>query len=113
MAYNSTWSLPSFLSSMIKDQAFEGEHEWRIIALDPPLEHMKFRSGSANIRPYVDLSRLSRGKPVGSLPLESVTYGPSLRREDRPEEIIGWMLEKNGYSGVTVRPSGIPDIKTF
>jgi hypothetical protein len=38
----------------------------------------------------------------------TVTFGPTLRPEDRPEEIIGWMLEKNGYRNVTVRPSGIP-----
>jgi hypothetical protein len=100
--------LSPFFPSMIKNAAFAEEREWRTIALDPPVEHMRFRSGSANIRPYVELSWLHLGKPRGKLPVASVTFGPMLRREDRPEEIIGWMLEKNGYSGVKVTPSGIP-----
>ena len=107
-----TGDLPSALSpffpSMIKHEAFKEEREWRIIALDPPVEQMKFRPGSANIRPFVELSWLYLGKPRGKLPLASITFGPTLRPEDRPEEIIGWMLEKNGYTGVAVRPSDIP-----
>jgi hypothetical protein len=100
--------LPPFFPSMIKHEAFREEHEWRIIALDPPVEQMKFTSGNANIKPYVELSRRLLGKPRGKLPLVSVTFGPTLRPEDRPEEVIGWMLKRNGYTGVTVKPSGIP-----
>lgn len=100
--------LSPFFPSMIKHKSFQEEHEWRIIAIDPPVERIRFRSGNANIRPYVELSWLFHGKPMGKLPLVNVTFGPTLRSEDRLEEIIGWMLENNGYSGVTVNPSGIP-----
>jgi hypothetical protein len=104
---NDLWlKLPPFFPSMIKHEAFAEECEWRTIALDPPIEHMKFKSGNANVRPYVELSW--RGKLGGRLPLVSVTFGPTLRREDRPEEIIGWMLEKNSYTDVTVTSSDIP-----
>ncbi len=101
-------NLSPFFPSMIKHQSFAEEREWRTIILDPPVERLKFRAGSANIRPYVELARLRLGKPVGRLPLVSVTFGPMLRREDRPEEIIQWMLERGGYDGVEVRPSNIP-----
>ncbi len=100
--------LPPFFPSMIKHEAFEEEREWRIIALDPPVELMKFTAGSANIRPFVELSWLHLGKPRGKLPLAEVIFGPTLRPQDRPAEIIGWMLEKNGYTGVAVRSSDIP-----
>lgn len=93
---------------MIKHAAFEEEREWRIIALNPQVELLKFRSGTANIRPYVELSWLAPGKPRAVLPLVSVDFGPTLRSEDRPEEIIGWMLEKNGYTDALVRASNIP-----
>jgi hypothetical protein len=69
---------------------------------------MKFRLGSGNIRPYVELFWLFRGEPRGKLPLVNITFGPTMRAEDRPEEIIGWMLEKNGYTDVKVQPSEIP-----
>ena len=99
--------LPPFFPSMIKDVAFKEEHEWRIIALDPPVEILKFRPGASNIRPYVELY-CYQGSERRKLPLVSVHFGPMLRPEDRPEEVIGWMLEKNGYAGVPVWPSGIP-----
>lgn len=105
---NPSLMLPPFFPSMIKHKAFKEEREWRIIALAPPVEQMKFSPGSANIRPYVELSCLPNSGAGGRLPLVSVTFGPTLRPEDRPEEIIGWMLEKNGYTGVSVRSSDIP-----
>jgi len=98
--------LPPFFSSIIKHEAFAEEREWRIIALDPPLTHIRFRPGTGNIKPYVEL--FWREKPCNRLPLVSVTFGPTLRREDRPEEIIGWMLEQNGYTDVTITDSEIP-----
>jgi hypothetical protein len=101
-------ALPPYFPSMIKHEAFAEEHEWRIVALDPPVGQMKFRSGSFNIRPFVELSWLHNGKPRSKLPLASITFGPTLRPEDMPEEIIEWMLEKNGYTDVAVRPSDIP-----
>ena len=64
--------LSPFFPSMIKNEAFAEEHEWRIIVLDPPVQQMKFRSGNANIRPYVELSWLHLGKAKGVLPLVSI-----------------------------------------
>lgn len=92
---------------MIKHAAFAEEREWRIIALDPPVSKMKFRSGGNNIKPYIELS-WHRGSEPGKLPLTSITLGPTLRAHDRPEEIVGWMLEQNGYADIQVRPSQIP-----
>lgn len=104
--------LSPFLPSMIKNVAFREEREWRLIALDPPTEWINFRSGNANIKPYVELACV---KAFGEfkLPLVSVTYGPRLRREDRPEEILNWMLEKYSYPAyahpkIEIRPSIIP-----
>jgi hypothetical protein len=100
--------LPPFLPSLIKHEAFAEEREWRIIAVDPPLKYINFRSGNSNIRPYVELSWWLAGRPRNKLPLVSITFGPTLRSEDQTEDIIGWMLAKNGYTGVSIQPSGIP-----
>ena len=97
---------PSFFTSIIKHEAFAEEREWRIIALDPPLTRICFRPGTGNIKPYVEL--FWRETPGNKLPIVSITFGPTLRREDRPEDIIGWMLEQNEYTGVTVMHSEIP-----
>lgn len=99
-------AIAPYLSSMIKHDAFAEEREWRIIARDPPRRYMMFRSGTANIRPSIDLSW--KAESTSNLPLVSVTFGPTLRKEDRPKEIIEWMLEKFGYRDITVRESGIP-----
>jgi hypothetical protein len=96
-------AMAPFFPSMIKHDAFKEETEWRSIVRDPAPERVKFRAGAANIKPYVELSL--RGQP---LPLVTLTYGPTLRREDKPEEILGWMLEQQGYKGVKVKNSGIP-----
>ncbi len=99
--------LPPFFPSMIKHESFAEEREWRIIALDPPVNKMKFRSGGANIKPYVELAWLRLGEPA-KLPITSITVGPTLRSDDQPDQIIGWMLEQNGYEGAPVRLSKIP-----
>jgi len=100
-------TISPFFPSMIKDKAFSEEREWRKIALDPPVEWIQFRSGHANIKPYVELACVHAFSNF-KLPLVSLTYGPTLRREDHPEEILGWMLEKYGYPKVRVKPAGIP-----
>gem|GEM_PF-4543598 len=54
------------------------------------------------------MSWLYQGEPRQKLPLVSVTRGPTLLSEDNPEEIIGWMLQRHGYTEVEVNSSPIP-----
>jgi hypothetical protein len=99
------------LGAMVKDKAFAEEREWRLMVTDPRIERMQFRAGHATIKPYVELSRPESDGATAKLqplPLKKVICGPTLRQEDRPDEIIKWMLKKNGYKDVSVEICGIP-----
>ena len=93
------------LADIIKNEAFSEEKEWRLIVTDPELQRMRFRAGAANIKPFVELAPPKNGE---KLPLQEIIYGPILREEDRPGEILSWMLQKNGYRDVTIKPCNIP-----
>jgi hypothetical protein len=96
------------LASKIKHIAFKDEEEWRIIRTDARLSEISFRPGYANIRPYVNVEfRANNGNRI-PLPLEEVIVGPTLRSEDKPEDMIRWMLDKNGLGRVRVQQSTIP-----
>ena len=99
------------LGPMVKDEAFAEEREWRLIVIDPRIRRMHFRAGHANIRPYVELSLREKDgatEKLLPLPLEKVICGPTLRQEDRPDEVVRWMLEKSGYKDVGVEVCSIP-----
>lgn len=92
------------LADRMKHRAFREEQEWRIIVRNPPVSQLKFRSGHANVKPYVDV-RLGSGE---LLPLERVICGPTLRTEDATGRSIKWLLENNGYKDVKVEMCDIP-----
>ena len=91
----------------IKHPAFREENERRIVIRDPPVSALKFRAGHANIKPYIELCPAAAD---GSkrLPLRKVVFGPTLRSDEALIDTIGMMLERHGYPGVSVEPSGIP-----
>jgi hypothetical protein len=93
------------LADVIKHEAFSEEKEWRLIITNPGFERMMFRAGVVNIRPYVELSSSMDNE---KLPLKEVIYGPILREEDQPTQIIDWMLQKNGYKDIHIKPCNIP-----
>jgi hypothetical protein len=68
---------------------------------------MEFRSGHSDIKPFI---KLCPATPDGRarLPLRKVVFGPTLRHNEILIETIELMLEKYGYQGVPVEPSGIP-----
>jgi hypothetical protein len=90
-----------------KHPAFRHEDEWRIVIQDPPIAEMKFRAGQFNIKPFIEMCPITEdGVPY--LPLKRIVIGPTLREDAVLEEVIGLMLEKYGYEGVTVERCGIP-----
>lgn len=71
------------------------------------LSAMKFRSGDADIKPYVQLYPTDENG-LQRLPLRRIVYGPTLRQDETMVETIGLLLERYGYGGVPVEPCGIP-----
>jgi hypothetical protein len=98
----------SLIAPMVKDKAFKEEKEWRLTVIDPQLKKVSFRAGHSNIKPYIELSPQTKDGATSRLPLVKVICGPTLRQEDRPDEIVKWMLEKHGYNDVVVGSCGIP-----
>jgi hypothetical protein len=64
---------------------------------DPDFQQVDFRAGNANIKPYVEVPF---DADFGVLPTTKIIYGPTLRNEDDPQEIVKWMLAK--YSNLPV-----------
>jgi hypothetical protein len=95
------------MSVKIKHPAFVEEKEWRIVIPDPPLSETKFRSGQADIKPYVELCPAAVDSSKG-LPLKRILLGPTLRQDDVLVEAINLMLQSYGYQNISIEPCGIP-----
>ena len=103
--YAANWA--KLMALKVKHPAFSEESEWRIVIRDPPVSELRFRSGSADIKPYLEL-RPVRKDGSKRLPLKRVVFGPTLRHDDSLIDAIGLMLERYGYDRVSVEPSGVP-----
>ena len=83
-----------------KSSAFSEENEWRLIQALPLTEvesHLQFREAFGLPVPYVPLTPWApAGVNYGKLPVESVTYGPTLRPELAAKSLT-WLLRNRGY----------------
>jgi hypothetical protein len=96
---------PWLFENMIKHSGFREEKEWRIIVPNPPTSLMSFHSSLGSIKASVQIRNPNGDK---KLPLKKIVFGPTVRNDDAIRQTLTWMLQKNGYTGVTLEASSIP-----
>ncbi len=85
-----------------KHPAFSEEQEWRLMKLQPGTSEMCFRGGRLGVVPYIELEPV----PGESLPIKKIVQGPTADRVSATS--IRMLLDRCGYSKVTIEPSRIP-----
>jgi hypothetical protein len=95
-----------FAASFLKHEAFREEEEWRLVSRTIPYKDSRFcyRSGKSHLLPYFRLS--IRGTP-GSIPLRSITVGPTPHPDLALSAVEGLLLSA-GINEFSMQRSRIP-----
>jgi hypothetical protein len=106
------WDLMlSYLTPMVKDPAFQSEHEYRITyqLLLEDLPNMKFHQKSSLISRHLPLTFNSEfgESPSKRLPIKEILVGPS-RYKEISAVSVHTLLRQQGYDSVAVNVSAIP-----
>jgi hypothetical protein len=111
-AVNRAWSTLCEMCASFKLFVFQEEAEWRIVELVQKkqglsdVENVQFRAKAGTLIPY-RVFPMERKGPPSIKPLDHVTCGPTLSRED-VEQSLSMFLRAEGCSDVWVRSSMIP-----
>ncbi|WP_084781662.1 DUF2971 domain-containing protein [Paenibacillus sp. D9] len=97
---------------LFKDNAFNEEHEWRVIYFkshfDDKKDDIKFRVNQQKMIPYVELKLYERtGLYTNTLPIRFIYYGPTLSPH-HTEKSIRMFLDQNKRSQCRLIRSRIP-----
>lgn len=95
-----------FAASFLKHEAFREEMEWRLVSRPIPFKDPMFcyRDGKSHLLPYF---RLSIREAAGSIPLRSVTVGPTPHPDLALSAVEGLLLS-SGISKFSLQRSEIP-----
>lgn len=101
----------TIIGSIVKDKAFHGEREWRLISLlelsdTAKIKLVKFVAKETLVVPTYNFD-LTLGQPNGLMPLTDVLVGPGPMAE-HSKVAIEALLMLSGYQNVAVSTSGIP-----
>lgn len=96
------------LLSQFKDPAFKVESEWRLLNCDENADRfIQFRAGAYGLTPYISFDISVEGTTGNTLPLRSITLGPT-RHAENSEWAIRELLRKYDYPEVQVKHSRLP-----
>jgi hypothetical protein len=93
-----------------KDPSYKEEQEWRAIMITREPTKLKQRASGGRIVPYIELGLgAPKNRKEGQLPIESITYGPTLEVEST-ESSLRMLFDSSGYTkpAVKIKKSGIP-----
>jgi hypothetical protein len=97
-------------ASQFKHPGFSSEAEWRLMIATIfagryafETDELCFRASSRTVIPYLKTTR----QPNGTLPIISITIGPTLHRS-LSEQSVTALLRSKGYSDVRVKASTLP-----
>lgn len=95
-----------FAASFLKDKAFREEKEWRLVSRAIPFKDPRFcyRGGKSHLLPYF---RLSIRDAPGSIPLRSITVGPTPHPNLALSAVEGLLLS-SGINEFSIQWSRIP-----
>lgn len=95
------------VASVLKDQSFEEEKEWRLISHSYPMGHERvlYRSGARLLIPYV-LVRLARQGE--HLPIKEIVVAPSGHGLLEVQAVRGLLIRAHGPGDVPIHVSKIP-----
>ena len=111
-AVNLAWSTLCEMCVSFKLDVFEEEAEWRIVELVQKkqglsdVENVRFGAKAGTLIPY-RVFPMERKGPPSIHPLDHITCGPTLSREDVEQSLL-MFLRAEGCSGVWVNSSMIP-----
>lgn len=91
------------LAPRFKNNAFQEEKEWRIIAKAHVVKQVKYRTRDNVIMPYVNI-----GSPTTGLPIVRVTVGPGKDAELTRKSVEKFLSQQLFYHDVEVAISNIP-----
>jgi hypothetical protein len=99
----------------MKHPSFAPEAEWRLVYWDREKNGgfradslLSFRANTKHLVPYLDVGlRVLSGHPLGLLPVDSVTVGPTATPKLAAEAVKA-LLHQHGYTAVPVDSSDIP-----
>lgn len=90
------------LAPYMKNQAFQEESEWRIIAKDPKID-IHFRTAVSHFIPYIILPMIKADKEI----ISEIIIGPNAN-EERSINSIQLLLDKHEISNVIIKKSQVP-----
>lgn len=90
------------LAPYMKNQTFQEEAEWRIIAKDPEKD-IHFRTAVSHFIPYIILPIIKANKEI----ISEIIIGPNAN-EERSISSIKLLLEMNEISNVVIKKSNVP-----
>ncbi|MGB6328552.1 MAG: DUF2971 domain-containing protein [Halarcobacter sp.] len=90
------------LAPYMKNQAFQEESEWRIIARNPKAD-IKFRPSKSHLVPYLILPILEYSSEI----ISEIIIGPNAN-EERCINSIKLLIEKNGLKSINIKKSQVP-----
>lgn len=92
------------LAPYMKNQAFQEEAEWRIIAKDTDIDiDINFRTAVSHFIPYIVLPVIKAYKEI----ISEIIIGPSANKA-RSISSIQLLLDKHGMSNVVIKNSNVP-----
>ncbi|UPA25356.1 DUF2971 domain-containing protein [Shinella oryzae] len=91
------------LAPRFKNEAFEEEKEWRIIAKQQVVKEVQYRVRDNVVMPYVVISNVGAG-----LPIQGVTVGPGKETSLTVRSIEKFLSNSPFYRDVRVSPSKVP-----